>query len=93
METTLAPAYGARRPQGSTSLSPTTPRGEQECLTGLLHHLTGVPYRDLWATLEQLPAEERERLATIANEITETSRLRTTSAIRRRPVARGELSR
>ena len=92
METSLAPIYGARRPQRSTGLSP-TPGGERACLTALLHHLTGVPYRDLWATLEQLPAEERERLATIANEITETSRLRTTSAIRRRPVARGELSR
>ena len=88
MEMTISPSYGARRPQRSTSLSRTA-RSEQASLTGLLHHLTGVPYRDLWAALEQLPAEERERATTLANEIIESSRAGTTSAIPRGLVARG----
>jgi hypothetical protein len=89
METKIPPSYGARRPQRSTSLSRTS-RRDQECLTALLHHLTGVPYPDLWAALEQLPAQERERATALANEITESSRARPTSAIRRGLVARAE---
>ena len=88
----ITPSYGARRPQRSTSLSRTA-RRDRECLTGLLHHLTGVPYRDLRAAVEQLSAEERERATTLANEITESSRAHTTSAIRRSLVARAELLR
>jgi len=81
--TTMPGASAPRR--RPTPVSRTT-RRQQACLAGLLHGLTDVPARDVWAALDRLPPAERERLCGLAAELADDLR-RTAAQERRRQIA------
>jgi len=78
---TASPGSGGRR-RRSGAIPSRAARRREECLTNLLHRLTDLPHRDLWAAFELLGIEELDELCELADEIVRD--LRATAAAERR---------